>query len=108
MSLNRCEQRTFDYIQSQVDEGHFWKEKVQKISSSAPGDHQAATVLEMELWRYHVERSAVVASFREGAPAGGWQRTSMRNLAELLLRLWTQPKPKRKPGAENHPAAGDF
>jgi hypothetical protein len=96
MSLNRSEQRTFDYIQSQVDERHFWFAKVQKTLREA-GDNsdEAARVLESELWRYYRERSEVVKSFREAATVEGLQRTSMRNLAELLLRLWVEPKPKK-------------
>ena len=100
MSLNRCEQRIFDYVQSQADEGHFWKQKVQKMCSSESGDlHEVAVRLEVELWRYYEERSGVVSSFREAARIEGLQRTSMRNLAELLIRLWTEPRPRKKPSA---------
>jgi hypothetical protein len=98
MSLNRCEQRVFDYLQSQVDEGHFWKEKVQKISRAAGPDQFTASVqLESELWHYYKERSAVAPPFRDVARTEGLQRTSMRNLADFLLRLWTEPKPGKPP-----------
>ena len=98
MSLNRCEQRVYDYIQSQADEGQFWKQKVQKICVAAGQDpHVAAMQLEGELWRYYIERSEVVPRFREAARIEGLQRTSMRNLAELLIRLWTEPRPRKKP-----------
>jgi hypothetical protein len=98
MSLNRCELRVFDYIQSQVDEGHFWKQKVQKICTDAGGDiFTSAVRLEAELWQYYVERSSVVPAFRQAARSEGLQRTSMRNLAELFIRLWTEPKLQKKP-----------
>jgi hypothetical protein len=55
--------------------------------------------LEGELWYYYRERSQVAAPFRERMRQEGLQRISMRNLAELLLRLWSIPKPSRlKPG----------
>jgi len=98
MSLNRCEQRVFDYIQSQVDEGHFWKQKVQKICSAAgSGFYASAVRLESELWHYYVERSEVTPVFQEAARLEGLQRTSMRNLAEMLIRLWTEPKVRKQP-----------
>jgi hypothetical protein len=43
-----------------------------------------------------VERSAVVSPFRDQAGREGLPRTSMRNLADYLLRLWTEPRPKPK------------
>ena len=56
----------------------------------------AAVRLDGELWRYYEERSAVVTSFREAARVEGLQRTSMKNLAELLLRLWMEPRARKK------------
>ena len=98
MSLNRSEQRVFDYFQCQVDEGHFWRSKVQKIARDFGNDQNAAVrLLENELWRYYLERSEVAAPFREAARTEGLQRTSMKNLAELLVRLWVEPQPKRPP-----------
>ncbi len=52
--------------------------------------------LENELWRYYEERSAVVPVFKDAARHEGLARISMRNLVELLLRLWTEPRPKKK------------
>ena len=76
MSLNRCEQRVFDYIQSQVDEGHFWKQKVQKICSAAgSGFYASAVRLESELWHYYVERSEVTPVFQEAARLEGLRRS---------------------------------
>lgn len=97
MSLNRSEQRVFDYFQSQVDERQFWIGKVQKTSRACGNNSgEAVRVLESDLWSYYLERSAVVRPFREAAQIEGLQRTSMKNLAELLLRLWVEPRPKPK------------
>jgi hypothetical protein len=97
MSLNRSEQRVFDYFQSQVDERQFWIGKVQKTARELGGKPEGAVrVLENDLWSYYVERSAVARPFREAAQIEGLQRTSMKNLAELLLRLWVEPQPKPK------------
>lgn len=97
MSLNRSEQRVFDYLQSQVDERQFWVGKVQKTSREFGSNSDGAVrVLENDLWSYYEERSAVARPFREAVQVEGLQRTSMKNLAELLLRLWVEPKPKSK------------
>ena len=48
----------------------------------------------VELWRYLEERSAVASPFREIAQREGLSRTSLRNLAEYLLRLWAPVKVK--------------
>jgi hypothetical protein len=97
MSLNRCEQRVFDYLQGHAEERHFWQAKVQSACRAAGDDHAAAQRLETELWRYYEERSAVAPIFKEAARIEGLRRTSMRNLAELLIRLWTEPRPKKQP-----------
>ena len=60
-------------------------------------DERIATEqVEPDLWRYYVERSSVASPFKEAAATEGLSRTSMKNLAELLLRLWTEPRPKKK------------
>lgn len=100
MSLNRCEQRTFDYLQSHPEERHFWQAKFQSVAKAAGDDHLAVARLEPELWRYYEERSAVAAPFKEAARHEGLQRTSMKSLAELLIRLWTEPRPKKKAAVE--------
>ncbi len=97
MSLNRCEQRVFDYLQSHAEERHFWQVKFQRMVKNTGDDHVAVAQLEPELWRYYEERSAVAASFKEAVRHEGLQRTSMKNLAELLVRLWVEPRPKKKP-----------
>jgi len=42
MSLNRCEQRVFEYLESHRDEGQFWREKVRRLAKKAADDHAAA------------------------------------------------------------------
>jgi len=103
VSLNRCEQRIFDYLQAQPEEKRHWQRKVRAAAGPGQDEALAAAGLDGELWRYYVERSAVAAPFREAARLEGLQRTSMRNLAELLIRLWTEPRPPPKVG---RPAEG--
>jgi len=97
VSLNRSEQMTFDYLEGHADERHFWQDKVRSIAKNTLDEHEAARLIEVELWAYLVERSSVVSPFREQAAREGLPRTSMRNLADYLLRLWTVPRPKPKP-----------
>lgn len=96
VSLNRCEQRIFDYLQAQAEERHFWMGKVQTIARAEADDFAAAGRIEPALWTYYQERAQHVPVFRDAARHEGLQRTSMRNLAELLLRLWTTPRAKPK------------
>ena len=103
VSLNRTEQRIFDYIQGHADERHYWQNKVQSISAGLPDPHAAALRIEPELWRYYTERSGVVPVLREHARHEGAARTSMKNLAEHLLRLWVAPKPKAPAPPDSRP-----
>ena len=96
MSLNRCEQRVFDYLQRHYDERHHWQGKFQRLAKDVEDERVAIEQLELELWRYYQERSSVASPFKEAAAVEGLQRTSMKNLAELLMRLWTEPRPKKK------------
>jgi hypothetical protein len=98
MSLNRCEQRVFDYLQAHPEEKRFWQDKVRAAAARSGEPAQAATRLEIELWRYYEERSAVAAPFREAVRTEGLRRTSLRNLADLLLRLWCEPPKGPRPG----------
>jgi hypothetical protein len=101
MSLNRSEQRVFDYLAVHAEERHFWQNKVRGVAQDTEDHHIAAARLEAELWRYYVERSEVAAPFKEAARREGLARTSMKSLSELLLRLWVEPRPRKKPtGAE--------
>lgn len=96
MSLNRCEQRIYDYWQGHPTERQFWQEKVREVAKATGDDFVAAARLDLELWRYYQERSAVAAPFKEAVRHEGLQKTSMKNLAELVLRLWVEPRPKKK------------
>jgi len=96
MSLNRFEQRIFDYWTGHREERQFWQEKVRGIAKTLNDDHAAATQLDRDLWRYYEERSGVVPVFKEAARHEGMARTSMKNLAELAIRLWVEPRPKIK------------
>lgn len=102
VSLNRSEQRVYDYLQAQAEERHFWMAKVQTIARAEPDDFAAAGRLEPALWSYYLERAQHVPIFRDAARHEGLHRTSMRNLAELLLRLWTTPRAKPKKSTSNN------
>lgn len=103
VSLNRCEQRLFDYLESHRDERQFWRQKVQSIAARAEDEVEGLRRLEGELWRYYAERSAVADPFKEAVRHEGLHRTSLRTLAELLVRLWTEPRARRKPAAGKEP-----
>jgi hypothetical protein len=96
MSLNRCEQRVFDYLQRHPDERHHWQGKFQRLAKATNDERIAIEQVEPDLWRYYVERSSVASPFKEAVAAEGLSRTSMKNLAELLMRLWTEPRTKKK------------
>jgi len=96
VSLNRSEQMIYDYLHGHPEERHFWQEKVRSAVKNSADDHIAADRLQGDLWAYYVERSAVAEPFRDTVRREGLQRTSMRNLAEYLIRLWTAPRPKPK------------
>lgn len=95
MSLNQQEQMVFDYVQSHREERQYWEEKVRKTSAAERDSHVAVRQLEIELWRYFEERSAVASPFKEAARGQALRRTSMKNLAEHFIRLWTPPRPKK-------------
>lgn len=97
VSLNRSEQQIFEYIETNRDERHFWEYKVRDFASKFADLSEAASVIEGELWRYYVERSSVVPALKRLAEREGLRRTSMRNLAEYMIRLWVAPRPKRNP-----------
>ncbi len=92
MSLNRCEQQLFDYVQSKPDERQFWEHKVRVVSATCVDKYEASLRLDAALWEYLRERASVVPVLRaELGKAGAAGRVSMRNLAEYLLRLWGEP-----------------
>ncbi|MCX6936718.1 MAG: hypothetical protein NTU80_02285 [Verrucomicrobia bacterium] len=92
MSLNRNEQRVFDYLHAQADELRHWQGVVRREVERASDSHTLTSGIERQLWRYYEERAAVAEPFRSAARQEGLVRTSMRNLAELLIRLWTSPQ----------------
>ncbi|MGH7945218.1 MAG: hypothetical protein ACREH8_14870 [Opitutaceae bacterium] len=89
----------FDYLQTHRDERHYWQGKFQRLAKAAADERIAIEQLEPELWRYYEERSAVASPFKEAAAIEGLHRTSMKNLAELLMRLWIEPLPRKKSAA---------
>jgi hypothetical protein len=97
MSLNRCEHTLYDYIKGHRDEGQYLQEKVQKLIAASPDTPAAVTRINLELWRYYQERAAVVPSLAAAMGTGALGRSSMKNLAELLVRLWVEPKPRKPP-----------
>jgi hypothetical protein len=101
MSLNRCEQTLFDYVKGHSDERQYLQHKVRALVSASPEVSTAVARIDSELWRYYEERSAVIPAFNEVLGTGGPRRTSMKNLAEFLVRQWTEPKPRSK--TENEP-----
>lgn len=103
MSLNRTEQMLHDYLQAQPEERRHWEGVVKREAARAEDLHAAAFSLEGELWRYYVERAGVAEPFRGAARREGLTRVSLRNLAELLLRLWTPPPAKPKGRASPAP-----
>ena len=106
MSLNRSEQLLHDYVQSHPDERQYWISKVQTIVRESSEPAQGVSRLDAELWRYYLERSEVAPVFITAAKAFGLKRTSMKNLSEYLIRVWTEPRP-RKVSAPLPPGAGD-
>jgi hypothetical protein len=100
MSLNRCEQTLFDYAKGHPEERQYLHDKVRSLVAASAEISSAVARIDSELWRYYVERSSVVPAFSEALGPAGARRTSMKNLAELLVRLWTEPRPKAAPTGE--------
>jgi len=95
MSLNRCEQTIFDYMRGHPDERQYLHDKVRGFVAGSADVSTAVARIDSELWRYYEERSAVVPAFAEAQGPAGRRRISMKNLAELLVRLWTEPRPRK-------------
>ena len=93
MSLNRSEQLLYDYVRTTAMRDTTWH-KVRAIVAGAHGAAQGGNQLDSELWRYLEERSAGSRLFA-AVPLRAPERTSMKNLAEYLVRLWTQPRPAK-------------
>jgi hypothetical protein len=97
MSLNRCEQIIFDYLKTHPDERQYLHDKVQAIVTGSTEVPNAVARIDSELWRYYEERSAIVPAFRQTLGPDAPRKISMKNLAELFVRLWTEPKTKAAP-----------
>ena len=95
MSLNSCEQRVFDYLELKPEERNYWFEKVRHLTVKSVSKEASIQRLDSDLWNYYVERCNVVSQFKEAARLEGLNRTSMRNLAELLTRVWVEPVVKK-------------
>jgi hypothetical protein len=96
MSLNRCEQIFYDYLSQRAEERQYWQEKVQRILARDGLNHYTIMALEREIWSGFAERSQVVPVLRQWVAAEGNARTSMRNLAEYMIRLWSPLVPGKK------------
>ena len=101
MSLNRCEQTLYDYVRGNPDERQYLQDKVRALFSASQEVPSAVARIDSELWRYYEERSSVIPAFNAALGTAGPRRTSMKNLAEFLVRQWTEPKPRSK--TENEP-----
>ncbi len=88
-----------DYLHAQPEERRHWQDVVRREAARADDPHALAAELERELWRYYAERAEVTDPFRDVARREGLRRVSLRNLSELLLRLWGPPTKPRDPDA---------
>jgi len=95
VSLNRFEQALYDYVKGHPEERHYWQDKVRALVADSADMPGAVARADSELWRYFVERSVVLPDLCAADRGPGLRRTSMKNLAEFLIRLWTEPKPRR-------------
>ncbi len=96
MSFNRIEQKLFDYIDTHPEEKRFWVDKTRAIAAARADEFSAAAALDGELRDYYMERAGVVPALAELARVEPAARTSMRNLAEYLIRVWTPPRAKKR------------
>lgn len=97
MSLNRYEQAVFDYLQSHPEELRHWENKV---STRAMRGELPPHQLVEELSDYIRERGTHTRPFSEWMEVGGVPRSSLRNLADYLLRIWGPVVAKKKPAME--------
>lgn len=95
VSLNRYEQELFNYAEKHPEERQYWMHKVRSMGQLWSDPHLTAERLEKDLWRYFLERAAVVPELKDFVRYQGVNRTSMRNLAEYFLRMWGPPRPKK-------------
>ncbi|MDF9826955.1 hypothetical protein M2447_001040 [Ereboglobus sp. PH5-10] len=91
MALNQGEQQLLDYIRANPEEKSYWEQKVRSVAAAQPDDYLTAEALGRELRAYLVERARVVRQLEDVSTG-----MSMRNLAEYLILIWTEPRPKKK------------
>jgi|GEM_PF-737910 len=106
VSLNRFEQALYDYVKGHPEERQYWHDKVRALLAESVDMAGAVARVDSELWRYFVERSSVLPAFGGTERGPGIRRTSMKNLAEFLIRLWTEPRPRRPAPEEPDPRLG--
>jgi len=104
MSLNRIELALYDYVKTHPEERQYWRDKVRALAAEHPDPHVGAARIDAELRRYLRERSSVLPESNALVRGSGPPGTSLRNLAEFLLRLWAEPR-ARKPA---QPGGGAF
>ena len=96
MSLNRSAQIIYDYIRSHPDEDRHWREKAGRIATQGPDHHIAESTIVAALRDYCEERAGSLSQFRDLRQIGGFDRSTLRPLAELMVRLWGPPPNKKK------------
>lgn len=100
VSLNRSEQQLYDYVQKSPEERRHWEYKTRILAANTPDVHEAARLLDAELWQYYLERAGVLPEFKRAVQREGTRRISMKNLAEYLLRLWGPVRVAKRPPDE--------
>lgn len=93
----------YDYVQGQSEERQHLQNKVRRIVGESVDIPAAVARIDAELWRYYLERSDVTPVFMAAARSNGPKRISMKNLAEYLVRVWTDPRPKKPSASESGP-----
>lgn len=97
MSLNRAEEAVHGYINSHPEELGYWRDKVTAWAAANGDIHVVAGTVAAALVEYCRERAAVRPEFRA---LGELNSLMLRNLAELLVRRWVAPKPRKTPPIE--------
>ncbi len=96
MSLNASEQMVFDYLRANPDEESFWRHKLGRLAAEGTDEHAISMAVAEALGEYYEERASVLPHFREDrARSRSDRRVSMRNLADHLIRLWTESRRKQ-------------
>ncbi len=91
------EQTIHDHIMQHPEERRHWQEKISRLAAAAADDHAAATAVAAELAAYCRERAGVLPAFQALTGPDGPSRLMLRSLAELFVRRWGPPRPKKPP-----------